>query len=200
MTIFRTRSTRRFRIGFSAAMAFAMATLVLRGGDAPTVAAQLGDRTATEILRAMPSDTPPNQRLEGLTFVGGYEIIGQPVKLTADQSATITAALKSPAAFDSEVIEEKMRPGIAYRFGEGTDAVNVLVCFGCDKIAVIPPGADGITTTHHITQATRDALLSTAKATLPTDEAIQELPKVRSQNPVPPPAASIPSDALHPGQ
>ena len=93
-----------------------------------------------------------------------------------------------------------MRPGVAYRFGTGADAVDLLVCFSCDKVAFIQPGADTVGIVHHITQPTRDALLSLAKELLPQDEAIQELPKVRGTHPVPAPYAPLPKDAPRPGQ
>lgn len=162
--------------------------------------ALLGDRQPTVILRTMPSDTPPNQRLDGLAFIAGYQVIGDPAPIPAEKAAALRAALESPTAFDAASNDEHMRPGVAYRFGAGKDAIDVLVCFSCDKVALIPPGADRITTVHHITQATRDVLLDTAKALLPQDEAIQELPKVRGTHPAPPPYAPVPKDAPRPGQ
>lgn len=164
-----------------------------------TLAAVIGDRAPAAILRAMPDETPPNQRLAGLTFVAGYQVIGQPVPLNAAQSARLAAVARDPAAFDATQFEEHLRPGVIYRFGAGADVVDLLVCFSCDKIAVVPAGADAIASTHHITQATRDALLGLAKELLPGDEAIQELPRIRSAHAVPPPPAPVPKDAPKPG-
>jgi len=167
---------------------------------AESVAAAIGDRVPTAILGVMPSDTPPGQRLPDLVFVAGYEVVGQPVPLDAAQAARLLAAVKAPGAFDSAEPEQKMMPAIAYRFGTAPDAVDLLVCFGCDKVAIVPSGADAIAGTQHLTQPARDALLGLAKELLPKDEAIQELPKVRSEKPAPPPAVPIPQDAPRAGQ
>jgi hypothetical protein len=169
--------------------------LLVPSRAAEPIASIIGQRAPTAILRTMPSDTPPNQRLAGLVFIAGYEVIGQPFPLSAAQANRLDAAMKDPDACDTTQNEEHMRPGVAYRFGSGADAVDLLVCFSCDKIAAIPPGAGAITTTHHITQATRDVLLGLAKELLPQDEAIQELPRIRSEHPIPPPPAPVPRDA-----
>lgn len=178
-----------------------LAALLLPAAALPAseLADAIGDRPATAILRTMPSHTPPNHRLKGLTFLAGYEVIGEPVPVPADRSAALVAQLKKPDATKAPLNEEKMRPGAAYRFGEGPDAVNVLVCFSCDKVAVVLPGQDAIAHTLPISQPTRDALLDLAKVLLPKDEAIQELPRVRNPYPVPPPAAPVPADAPRPG-
>jgi len=170
---------------------------------APALAASplavLGDRAPTAILRVMPSYAPPNQRLPEFAFIAGYEVIGQPVPLDAGQASALLAAVKAPDAFDDTEPEQRMMPGISYRFGAGADAIEMLVCFGCDKVAIIPPGADKISDTLHITQPTRDALLGLAKKLLPNDEAIQSLPKVRATKPVPPPSVPVPKDAPRAG-
>jgi hypothetical protein len=183
---------------FLLALAFLFTAVTLRAADSPAVL--LGDRVPTQILRTMPSGTPPNQRMDGITFIAGYEIIGTPVAIPADRAAALAMALKDHAAFSKEQNEEKMRPGVAYRFGSGPTAVDVLVCFSCDKISLIPAGIDEITTTYQLTQTTRDALLSLAKELLPNDEAIQALPRVRSAHPVSPPFAPVPKDAPRTGQ
>lgn len=167
---------------------------------ASPLADAIGDRPATAILRTMPSHTPPNHRLKDLTFLAGYEVIGEPVPVPAERSAALVAQLKTPDAAKAPLNEEKMRPGVAYRFGEGPEAVNLLVCFSCDKVAIVLPGEDAIAHTLPIAQPTRDALLDLAKELLPKDEAIQELPRVRNPRPVPPPAAPIPADAPRPGE
>ncbi len=168
------------------------------GPPVESAAGLIGQRLPTTILRTMPSDTPPNQRLAGLNFIAGYEVIGQPVPLSAAQAGRLAETMKNPAACDTTQNEERLRPGVAYRFGSGADAVDLLVCFSCDKIALVPPGAVGIASTHHITQATRDVLLGLAKELLPQDEAVQELPRVRSDHPIPPPPAPVPKDVPRP--
>jgi hypothetical protein len=183
-----------------AALAAALLLLAPALAAEPPVATLLGNRPATVILRTMPSDTPSNQRLDGLTFIAGYQVIGDPVPIPPEKAAALAAALESPVAFDAASNDQHMRPGVAYRFGTGADAVYLLVCFSCDKVTFIRPGADTPGTMHHITQTTRDTLLGLAKALLPQDEAIQELPKVRGTHPAPPPYAPIPKDAPKPGQ
>lgn len=179
-----------------AALAALFLPLALHASE---LAEAIGDRPATAVLRTMPSHTPPNHRLPGLTFLAGYEVIGDAVPVSAEQSAALVAQLKKPDATRAPLNEERMRPGIAYHFGEGDDAVNLLVCFSCDKVAIVPPGQDAIAHTLPIAQPTRDALLDLAKVLLPKDEAIQELPRVRNPKPAPPPAAPIPADAPRPG-
>jgi hypothetical protein len=188
---------------FLLALAITAFALPLRAADAP--AQILAGWSPAEILRIMPSDTPPNQRLAGLAFVAGYEVIGQPVSIPAEKSAALLAALTDPAAFTVEKNEEHMRPGVAIRFRptgptDKTAILNLLVCFSCDKVALIPPGAGAITATYQIAQPTRDALLGLSKELLPGDEAIQALPKIRSKSAIPPPAAPIPADAPRAGQ
>ncbi len=179
---------------------FVLLALAVSARAATPVADLLGGRAPTAILRTMPSDTPPNQRLDGLAFIAGYEAIGAPVPIPAEKAAALAARLKDPGSTDAENNDEHMRPGVAYRFGAGADAVDVLVCFSCDKIAVLPAGAPAITETFHLTQATRDVLLDLAKQLLPEDEAIQELPRVRRVHPAPPPDVPVPADAPRPGQ
>ncbi|HEY8898965.1 MAG TPA: hypothetical protein VIM61_00925 [Chthoniobacterales bacterium] len=188
---------------FLLALAIAAFALPLRAADTP--AQILAGWTPAEILRLMPSDTPPNQRLAGLAFVAGYEVIGQSVSIPAEKSAALLAALTDPAAFTAEKNEEHMRPGVAIRFRptgptDKTAILYLLVCFSCDKVALIPPGAGAITATYQIAQPTRDALLGLSKELLPQDEAIQALPKIRSKSAIPPPAAPIPADAPRAGQ
>ncbi len=151
-------------------------------------------RAPAAILRTMPSATPPNQRLAGLTFIAGYEIIGQPIPLPTPEAARLAAITDTPSAFGPTQNEEEMRPGVAYRFGSGEDAVDLLVCFSCDKAAIVPVGAETLAATRHITQAARDVLLEIAKQLLPDDEAIQALPRVRSEKPVPPPPIPLPAN------
>lgn len=170
----------------------------LRADDTGIVQA-IGDRAPTTILRMIPDMVPVGQQLASLLFIGGYQAIDRDgVPLTPDQAARLSAAVKAPGAFDTTEPEAKMRPGITYRFGAGADAVDMLVCFSCDKVSLVPVGKDTIAATGHIAQATREVLLSIAKEALPKDEAIQELPAVRSENAVPAPAVPVPEGARRP--
>jgi hypothetical protein len=165
-----------------------------------SISAAIGNRAPTAILRVMPDETPKNQQLDGHVFLASYEVIGEPVPIPADRAAELVKLVATPTAFALVQKDDRLRPGVAYRFGSGADAVDLLVCFSCDKVAVAPAGAEAITGTHRITQPARDVLLGLAKTLLPGDEAIQELPKVRGTHPVPPPAVPIPKDAPRPGQ
>lgn len=161
-------------------------------GNAQTVAELIGDRAPTAILRMMPSDTPANERFAELEYIAGFEVIGEAVPLGSANANAIAEIVKTPEAFVTGEIEKKMRPGVAYRFGSGDDAVDMLVCFSCDKIGIVRHGEESIVLMQDIPQSTRDVLLSVAKAALPNDEAIQELPRIRSKNPIPPPAVPVP--------
>lgn len=159
---------------------------------AEPIAAILGDGPATEIRRIMPSETPTNLRLDGIPFIAGYEVIGDPIPLSADQARTVQDLTADPDAFDSEGKATcKFRPGIAIRFGSGEDATDLLVCFACDEVATVPLGND-VSQLAILPQSSRDVLLALAKAALPSDSAIQELPPVRREGSAPPPFAPIP--------
>ncbi len=152
----------------------------------------LGDRAPTEIRRIIPSETPTHLRLDGIEFIAGYEVIGQPIALTTDQIATLEDLTTDPAAFDSDGVATcKFRPGIALRYGAGEDVIDLLVCFACDEVASVPTGQD-VTQLAIIPQSTRDVLLDLAKTALPDDSAIQELPDVRRKGAAPPPFAPTP--------
>ncbi len=186
------------RLG-AAALALVALALSARAGDI-SIAQLIGARAPTAILRIIPDETPPNQRLDSLVFLAGYQAVGDPVSLNPAQAARLAAMVQAPASFNDTEPEAKMRPGVAYRFGTGADAVHMLVCFSCDKVAVIPPGKDAVGLSAHLTQPARDVLLALAKELLPQDDAIQELPRIRSEHAVPPPPAPVPKDAPRPGQ
>lgn len=156
------------------------------------VTALLGDRAPVSVRRTMLEPTPVAQQLAGLLFSGGYEVIGAPVDLTPAQIERLQAAIRLPDAFSGEKNEEKMRPGVLYRFGSGEQAIDLLVCFSCDRVALAPQGVEKPTELFHLSQGTREALLEVAKEALPADEALQAVPRVRSKNPVPPPPAPTP--------
>ena len=187
---------KRLVIVLSLLVGLTMATATAAG----TVAELIGDRAPTAILRIVPDETPKNQRLDGLIFLAGYEAVGQPATPDPAQAARLAAMVRNPGSFDDTEPEAKMRPGVAYRFGTGADAVDMLVCFSCDKVAVIPAGHDAIGLSAHITQPARDVLLGLAKELLPRDEAIQELPRIRSIKAVPAPAVPVPANAPRPGK
>ncbi len=158
------------------------------------VTALLGDRAPESVRRTMLEPTPVGQQLAGLLFSGGYEVIGEPVPLTPAQIARLQAALRAPDAFSGEKNEEKMRPGVLYRFGSGDTAIDLLVCFSCDRVALAPHDAEKPTELFHLAQPMREALLEVAQEALPNDEALQAVPRVRSKTPVPPPPAPTPPD------
>lgn len=158
------------------------------------LSALLGSREAVLLQRVTPSDTPDYQRLPGSTYIGDYEVVGQAVPIPATQASALLQVLRVPAAFESGVkVKCAFRPGVAYRCGSGKDALDLLVCFACDEVAVVPLGGQQVAI-YHMPQPSRDVLLGVAKQLLPDDEAIQELPKVRRESPAPPPPAPIPKD------
>ena len=185
-------SPRRIPLPPRVALALLLSAVLPASAIAADLPALLGDRAPEGIRRTMLQPTPVAQQLAGLLFLGGYEAIGQPVALTPAQRDRLTAALRAPGAFDGEKNDEVMRPGVAYRFGAGADFIDLLVCFSCDRVAVVPANAAEPTALFHLAQPTREALLDVAKEALPTDEAIQELPRIRGKRPVPPPPAPTP--------
>jgi len=162
------------------------------------LSALVGSREPMLLQRVTPSDTPDYQRFPGSTYIGDYEVIGEGVSIPAAQASALLQVLRNPAAFESGVkVKCAFRPGVAYRCGTGKDAIDLLVCFACDEVAVVPLGGRQIAI-YHMPQSSRDVLLGVAKQLLPNDEAIQELPKVRRESPAPPPPAPIPKDLPHP--
>jgi len=165
----------------------------------------VGDRPATLILRTMLSATPEGQRLGDVSYIAGYEVIGKSVAIPPAAAEKLAALVKNPAAFERPAENEKpapdtlYRPGVAYRFGTDKGFVDLLVCFSCDKIAIVPMGSAWIAAIRDVTQPARDVLLGVAKELLPGDEALQALPRVRSKSPAPPPPAPVPADAPKPG-
>jgi hypothetical protein len=183
---------------FATTLLLACAT-VAQAAEKP-LAALVGDRAPASIQRTMTSPTPKTQLSPSLTYVADYEVIGATVSLSEAQSARLAALLKNPASFTTA--GQKFcgfRPGVAYRCGTGSKAIDLLVCFSCDEIAVVPLNGS-IVASYSVPQPARDVLLGLAKELLPNDEAIQALPKIRSAHPVPPPAVPVPKDAPRQGQ
>jgi hypothetical protein len=171
----------------------AMVSPILAAGPEP-LSALLGSREPVLLQRVTPSDTPDYQRLPGSTYIGNYEVVGEEVSIPAAQASALLQVLRVPAAFESGVkVKCAFRPGVAYRCGAGEDAIDLLVCFACDEVAVVPLGGQQVAI-YHMPQSSRDVLLGVAKQLLPDDEAIQELPKVRRASPAPPPPAPLPKD------
>jgi hypothetical protein len=157
------------------------------------------DRMPTIAQRTMITATPPEQRISGVTYIDDYEVIGKSVELSKEQSAQLAALLKNSASFADDGPKKcGFRPGVAFRLGSGDDAIDLLVCFSCNEVAAVPHGRSAVMAVG-FPQATRDVLLPLAKALFADDEAIQALPKVRSEHPAPPPAAPVPADAPKPG-
>ncbi len=157
--------------------------------NAAPIADILGDRKATEIRRIIPSETPENLKLPELTYIADFEILGEPVALSAAQAATLTKLTSDAAAFDSDGEATcKFRPGVALRFGTDGDAIDLLVCFACNEVAAVPLG-EAIEQLALMPQSSRNVLLNLSKEALPDDEAIQELPAVRREGPAPAPPA-----------
>jgi hypothetical protein len=186
--------TRAILLAFAclAATAFAQA-------EKKSIAEILGDRMPTTAERTMISPTPPEQRLAGVVYIGGYEVIGKTAAISKEQSAQLATLLKDSAGFpQGQPAKCGFRPGVVFRFGSGADAIDMLVCFSCDEIALVPYGKDAVATSG-FSQSSRDVMLNLTKKLFPTDEAIQALPKVRSEQAVPPPVAPVPADAPRPG-
>ncbi len=149
----------------------------------------LGDRQPAEIRRIIPSETPENLRMADLEFIAAFEVIGTPTPLTPDQAATAQALTSDPESFDPDGEATcKFRPGIALRFGDAGNAIDLLVCFACDEVATVPVGKE-VTQLATMPQPSRDVLLTLAKTALPEDQAIQDLPDVRREGSAPAPFA-----------
>ncbi len=182
-------SCRRWCLTFAASACLVAVALAAE----PNVASLIGDRSPTAILRTQPTATPPNLRFDS-PHIDGYEVIGDPVAIPAKTAATLRALFSDPGAF---VPAEKnycaFRPGVAIRSGTEADAIDILVCFACDEAIVVPSGGTKAAQVS-LTVSTRTALLTAARELLPSDEAIQNLPDTRRENPPPPPSVPGPTE------
>jgi len=146
-------------------------------------------RTFTHLLRVVPSETPAHLRYAP-EYIAQFEVLGgSPVPIPAPDQEVLTALLASSSAFGPLRPDRcKFRPGLSLRSGEGSTQQDLLICFACDEIAVVPAGGE-ISAIYSFDQPTRDILLNLSKKLLPDDEAIQELPPVRRDKAAPPPPA-----------
>lgn len=138
----------------------------------------------SEVFRVMPGETPAEQRFAE-NYIDRFEVIGSAVPIpTVTAKRLITTLLNSPGFGELRRNRCKFRPGISFRGGEGDARVDLLVCFACDEIGIVPAGKS-LAAVYAFDQSTRDVLLAAAKELLPKDEAIQELPEVRREGVAP---------------
>lgn len=149
----------------------------------------IAGRVPGKLLRVMPGETPVHLRY-AQEYIDQYEVIGSsPVTIPADAQDVLKSVLDNEAGFGPLRPDRcKFRPGLSFRIGTGSDQLDLLVCFACDEIAVVPAGKS-VQAIYAFDQPTRDILLNLSKSLLPSDEAIQELPAVRRDKAAPPPPA-----------
>ncbi len=156
----------------------------------------LGGNMPTQLLRVMPGETPTHLRYAP-EYIDQYEVIGTgPVEIPPSARETLKETLANSGGFGALRTDRcKFRPGLSLRAGAGADQIDLLVCFACDEIGIVPSGQP-LQALYSFDQATRDVLLNLAKTLLPQDEAIQELPTIRRDKAAPPlPAPRLPEPA-----
>jgi len=161
----------------------------------------IGDRVPTHLLRVIPSETPAHLRFAP-EYIDQFEVLGgAPVPIPVADQGDLKSVLANENGFGPLRPDRcKFRPGLSLRSGAGSEQQDLLVCFACDELAVVPAGGK-IEAIYAFDQPTRDTLLNLAKALLPDDEAIQELPAVRRDKAAPaPPAQSLPDPETSPGE
>lgn len=164
------------------------------------ISAWLGDRTLpTLLLRVMPGATPQNQRYAP-EYIDSWEVIGgSPAEIPAADGEILSGLLQGGEGFEPLRPDRcKFRPGLSFRSGETDADFDLLVCFACDEVGVVPRESNKLVAVYAFDQPTRDVLLDLAKRLLPDDEAIQELPPVRRDTTARPPSVPIPEDTGNP--
>lgn len=161
---------------------FAVLALVIFGLGSvfgEPVSARLDGMLPEAILRVQSSVTPSELQF-GEANIAGYAILGEVVQLPADAAEQIVQLMQNPGAFESgDKARCPFAPGLSIRFiGNGSSA-DLLICFGCDEVAIVPDGGSELGTLYSMPQTTRDVMLGVAKSILSGDEGIQALPAVR---------------------
>jgi len=156
----------------------------------------LGGNMPTQLLRVMPGETPTHLRYAP-EYIDQYEVIGTgPVEIPPTARETLKETLANSSGFGALRTDRcKFHPGLSLRAGAGKDQIDLLVCFACDEIGIVP-GGQPLQVLYSFDQPTRDVLLNMAKSLLPQDEVIQELPGVRrdkTASPLPAPRLPEPS-------
>lgn len=107
------------------------------------------------------------------TAIFGYPIASEPVKLTPEQIKSLGTILANPGTYSFDSAKGcEFLPGVALRTSAGKQEVVILLCFGCDELAIY---VGGRRVGHEDFDNARGNLAALAKQVFPKDEEIQSL-------------------------
>ena len=104
-------------------------------GPAITLASDLNKATSCEVLRV--DDAYPNEReIQNSEELHGYAILSEAVPMSGKSKGALSAILADPRTYIryEEPPDCSFRPGIAFRFIDGSIQVDLLVCFSCREL------------------------------------------------------------------
>lgn len=104
-------------------------------GPAFTLVSDLNKATSCEALRV--DDAYPNEReVQNSEELHGYAILSKAVAVTGKSKGALSAILADPRTYIryEEPPDCSFRPGIAFRFTDGSIQVDLLVCFSCSEL------------------------------------------------------------------
>jgi hypothetical protein len=114
-----------------------------------------------------------DEKLPDKTAILGYPITGESVELTPEQIKTLGTILADPGTYHFDRAKGcEFLPGVALRTTAGKQEVVILLCFGCDELAIY---VSGKRVGHEDFDNARGKLAALAKQIFPKDEEIQLL-------------------------
>jgi len=100
-----------------------------------TIASDLGKATICEVYRI--DDSYPNRRqLINCEPLHGYGILSKPILLPKRSREALLRVLTDAKTYIRHSVPPDclFRPGVAFRFTEGSTEVDLLVCFSCNEL------------------------------------------------------------------
>ena len=149
--------------------------------DDPRVATLFGGEPTFEAIKSAKSleavridGKKHDEKLaDGEMSILGYPITSEPVQLTPEQIKTLAAILADPGTYKFDVAKGcEFLPGVALRTTAGKQPVVILLCFGCDELAIY---VGGKRVGHEDFDNARGKLAALAKQIFPKDDEIQSL-------------------------
>jgi hypothetical protein len=107
------------------------------------------------------------------TALFGYPITSKPVQLTPEQIKTLGTILANPGTYSFDIAKGcEFLPGVALQTTAGKQEVVILLCFGCDELAIY---VGGKRVGHEDFDNARGKLAALMKQVFPKDDEIQSL-------------------------